>query len=244
MYKARENNMIKHKYNIKKDIEQKRATITELLHTQAKHLDDVAWIKSAFIKETLVLNQCQDQEIRHDTSSESIHNIGVTWDMIVSRTNITNFSLSDVFDVHYSLTQNTDVVPCALRTSIVYSLQQVVPADPSPEVTRQKIDDILFRLNSGKQSILQRAFDVHYELIALQPFRDFNKRTARMIMNWFLINRGYRPIAFNAATDNQDYTAALRMAASGDKKTYYNYMYKCMSRTQNMFIDKLSTYIR
>lgn len=236
--------MTKTQYNIKKDIEEKRIVITNLLHRQAKHLDDVAWIKSTFIKETLVLNQCNDKDLRFFTSSESIHNIGQTWDMIASRTNITNFSLSDVFDIHYSLAQNTEVVPGLLRTRCVYNLQQIVPPVSNPEVMRQKIDDILYRLNSGKKSILQRAFDVHYELIVLQPFQDFNKRTARMVMNWFLINRGYRPIAFNAPSDNQNYMAALRMAVNNDKKSYYNYMYRCMSRTQDLFIDKLKTSIR
>ena len=237
---SKENPMTKkNTYDIKKDIERKRELITNTMHRHAKHLDDVAWVKSTFIKETLVLNQCADPAIRHETSSESIHNIGSTWDMIVSRTNIANFTLGNVIDLHCKLSTDTDVAPGAFRTTCVYNLQQIIPADPSPEVTRQKIDDIIYRLNSGKKSILQRAFDVHYELIALQPFKDFNKRTARMLMNWFLINRGYRPIAFNHASDNHEYTAALRAAMNGDKRTYYNYMYKCMSRTQSLFLDKL-----
>ncbi len=230
----------KEAYNIKKSIENKRNLITELLHKRAKHLDDVAWIKSAFIKETLVLNQCSDQLLRLETSSESIHNIGETWDMIVARKNIANFTISDVMDIHYSLAQNTDVTPGRIRTKCVSILQTLVPAQPTPEITRQRIDDILYRLNTGKQTILQRAFDAHYELIVLQPFTDFNKRTARMLMNWFLITRGYRPIAFNVSTDNKEYMNALRSAIQGDKKTYYTYMYKCMSRTQDLFIDKLS----
>lgn len=232
----------KETYNIKKDIERKRDLITGILRKYAKHLDDIAWVKSAFIKETLVLNQCADNEIRHETSSESIHNIGIAWDMIVSRTNIANFTISNVMDIHYKLAQDTDITPGAFRTKTVCNLQQLIPADPSPEVTRQKLDDIIYRLNSGKKSILQRAFDAHYEIIALQPFTDFNKRTARMFMNWFLINRGYRPIAFNCANDNKDYMSALHSAVRGDMKSYYAYMYKCMSRTQNMFIEKLESH--
>lgn len=230
----------KEAFNIKQAIETKRETITKLLHANAKHLDDISWIKSAFIKETLILNQCPDHAVRHETCSESIHNINVTWDIIVSRTNITKFSILDVVDIHCNLAHNTDVIPGKIRTACVYNLQTLIPATPSQEVTRQRIDDILYRLNSGKQSILQRAFDAHYDLIMLQPFTDFNKRTARMLMNWFLINHGYRPIAFNMATDNKDYMNALRARINGDKKTYYSYMYKCMSRTQDLFIERLS----
>ena len=50
----------KETYDIKKDIERKRELITDILHKRAKHLDDVAWVKSTFIKETLILQQCAD----------------------------------------------------------------------------------------------------------------------------------------------------------------------------------------
>ena len=229
----------KEAFNIKQAIETKRETITKLLHANAKHLDDISWIKSAFIKETLILNQCPDHAVRHETCSESIHNINVTWDIIVSRTNITKFSILDVIDIHCNLAHNTDVIPGKIRTASVYNLQTLIPATPSQEVTRQRIDDILYRLNSGKQSILQRAFDAHYDLIMLQPFTDFNKRIARMLMNWFLINHGYRPIAFNKRGDKNAYIQALQARASGDKRAYTDYMSKCQLRTQCDIIKHL-----
>ena len=229
----------KQAFDIKKEIERKRKTINYLMNKRAKHLDDIAWIKSAFIKETLVLNQCPDKDIRFDTSSESIQNICTTWDTIVQRQNIVNITISDVMDIHCNMSHNTDVIPCQIRTKCVYNLATLIPAQQTPEIMRQRIDDILYKLNSGKQSILQRAFDAHYEFIILQPFNDFNKRTARMLMNWFLISKGYRPIAFTHTTDNKNYVGALKDARNGDKKSYYNYMYNCMSRSQDMFIDKL-----
>ena len=230
----------KYIYNIKQDIENKRNIINALLDKHAKHLDDIAWIKGAFIKESLNLNQCNDKDIRFDTCSEFIQNINGTWDTIVQQTNKKDFKLTDIMDIHYNLTKNTDVIPCGMRTKMVYTLSVPVPAQPCPEITRQHLDDILYRMNSGKQRTLQRAFDAHYEIIILQPFQDFNKRTARMIMNWFLISNGYRPIVFNYASDNHEYMEALRYAIKGDKKSYYGYMYKCMLRTQQDIIKQLT----
>jgi Fic family protein len=227
-------------YNIKQDIEEKRKIINALLNKHAKHLDDIAWIKGAFIKESLVLNQCSDKDIRYDTCSDFIQNINGTWDTIVQQTNKKVFKLSDIMDIHYNLTKNTDIIPCSMRTKMVYALSTPIPAQSTPEITRQYLDDILYRMNNGKQQPLQRAFDAHYEIIILQPFKDFNKRTARMIMNWFLISKGYRPIAFNYATDNQEYMNSLRCALNGDKKAYYGYMYKCMLRTQQDIIRRLT----
>lgn len=225
-------------YDIKKAIESNRAIIDALLSSCAKHLDDIAWIKGAMIKESLVLNPCHDQDIRYDTCSDFIQNIGDTWDTIVQRANVTNFSVSDVMEIHYNLAKNTDVIPCQMRTEMVCVLSTPVLTQ-NQEITRQKINDILYQMTNGEKEILQRAFDAHYEFIILQPFKDFNKRTARMLMNWFLISKGYRPIIFNYATDNRSYMNALHDAINGDKKSYYSYMYHCLERTQQMFINKL-----
>lgn len=231
----------KEEYNIKKYIENQREQISTLLNERAKHFHDIGWFKSAFIKETLVLNQCADHSIRQETSSESILNINATWDIIMSKTNIANLTIYDVMDIHRHLAQDTEIRPCEIRTKMVQNLQTIFPAPASPEIVRQKIDDILYRLNHGNAPILQRAFDVHYELIILQPFTDFNKRTARMLMNWFLVKRGYCPVAFNQASDNRNYMNALRARLNGDKKAYYGYMYKCLARTQGETITRLRT---
>lgn len=233
----------KQTYDIKHAIEEKREIITQLLHQKAKHLDDIAWIKGELVKETMILNQCPDSELRNNICGVFICNINKTWDMIASRKNTLQFTKFDLLDIHRSLAQNTEnVIPGDIRTSSAYSEQLAIqiPGLPNADVMYQKIDQVLYTLNSSTTTILQRAFDVHYSLIELQPFTDFNKRTARTLMNWFLINRGYRPIIFNNSTDNKDYMLALRKCAHGDKKHYYSYMYKCMSRSQDMFIEKLT----
>ena len=73
----------------------------------------------------------------------------------------------------------------------------------------------------------------------LQPFDDFNKRTARLIMNWVLLQNGYRPIAFNKRGDKTDYIASLTARANGNKRQYTDYMSKCQLRTQRAILKQL-----
>lgn len=232
----------KQTFDIKKEIEYKREQINSLLHKRAKHVNDLYWVKNALMRESIILHQCPSDKIRQEISPESITNICDTWTDICRQTSVINFNLSDVINLHRSLSTEAGITPGALRTFAAYSeqLQINLPELPNEELMRQQLDNALYTLNSGKKTVLQRAFDIHYEIIAMQAFTDFNKRTARMLMNWFLINKGYRPIIFNAQSDHTNYMLALRQCAHGDKKSYYNYMYKCMSRSQDMFIDKLS----
>ena len=102
-----------------------------------------------------------------------------------------------------------------------------------------KLNEILFKMNKDNISPITKAFTIHYDLIALQPFDDFNKRTSRLIMNWVLIQNGYRPVVFNQRTDKQKYIDAFTSYANGDCKAYMSYMAGCLARTQREIIRVL-----
>ena len=104
---------------------------------------------------------------------------------------------------------------------------------------RVHIDDLIYQFNADNSSILDKVFELHYHLIELQPFEDFNKRTARGVMNLALVQHGYSPIVFNAKTDHTEYLNAY-LARTEDRKCEYNeYMLKCLARTQKQIIKVL-----
>ena len=98
---------------------------------------------------------------------------------------------------------------------------------------------MIYQFNADKSSILDKIFELHYHLIELQPFEDFNKRTARGVMNLALVQHGYSPVVFNAKSDHLGYLDAY-LARNEEHKTEYNeYMLKCMLRTQKQIIAVL-----
>jgi Fic family protein len=99
------------------------------------------------------------------------------------------------------------------------------------------LNNIVYNMNNESEDVLHRAFDAHYELIALQPFDDFNKRTARLVMNWFLVQNGYRPVVFNNKSDKRKYIEAITAYANGDRKKYMSFMQSCLVRTQEQLIN-------
>ena len=66
--------------------------------------------------------------------------------------------------------------------------------------------------------------DAHYQIIALQPFGDFNKRTARIVADIILMRNGHPPFRFDRRIDNVDYYNALRARVNNDDKEYEKYM--------------------
>jgi Fic family protein len=65
----------------------------------------------------------------------------------------------------------------------------------------------------GIHPVLQAA-ELHYNLAAIHPFADGNGRTARLLMNYHLLRRGF-PHTIIDATQRSEYLAALDEANAG-----------------------------
>lgn len=201
------------------------------------------WIRHELIEETKILFQYPDYLPQKDKENYldfvSLTNIGKAWEFISKAPQTkTIFDTYDLKDLHKILTQDTNI-PCGqYRTSDAY-IEQLRMHAPSYNKSLQLLDNAFFHLNNQNVPILSRAFDIHYDLIAIQPFEDFNKRTARLFMDWFLIQNGYRPILFNKRTDKNDYMNAIRQRKNGDYKAYSCYMYSCLLRSQENLIKQI-----
>lgn len=229
---------------LKAHIEQNRQTISCMLSGADTHkrLNNVNWLRhelSYTEPRTLFYVPTRDQEPYLDYNC--MKNLGLAYDYIISNPNTTIDAL-EICRIHSILCADTFIHGGGYRqTGKVLEITvngQRMHAPDAPEIPFQ-LNQILFKLNNSNECAISRAFNIHYDLIALQPFDDFNKRTARLIMNWVLIQNGYRPIVFNHSTDKAKYREAITANANGDHKTYTRYMSACMLRTQNEIINLL-----
>ena len=94
------------------------------------------------------------------------------------------------------------------------------------------MNNIIYKANTSKSNILDRAFDIHYDIVALQPFEDFNKRLARATMNLFLVLNKMPMIFFNnKKEDKLGYVDAIAARANGRNKEYTEYMLRVTERS-------------
>lgn len=240
---------IKKSTDIRDAIQYNHHKISELLANQAKHFSDLDWVPYQIHKESEIL-----MRIPYDTKSRSkkfwldypsIKNQEKTYEYICSR-NAQRKTITrlEVIDIHRRLAYKTKIAPGRYRISNGVYLIGTGIAAPDYNRIDSTMDDIVFRLNnnnSGKD-FLTRALDFHYEMFATQPFDDYNKRTARMVMNWFLLQNDCEPILFNRRTDYRNYAHALMARAQNDCHTYNRYMLECLVRTQEDIIDILKNH--
>ncbi|MEZ4850620.1 MAG: Fic family protein [Bacteroidia bacterium] len=97
----------------------------------------------------------------------------------------------------------------------------------TPEETPALMNDLIvwFRNQSENEepnSILIAAV-FHYRFIRIHPFDDGNGRTARILMNFILMQHGYPPVIIKTE-DKENYFAALRQADAGQIAPFFEYI--------------------
>lgn len=230
----------KQKITTKQQIALKRAELDDCFDSfsSVKRTNNLNWLRRQIaFEEPQILCPVPKQ----DLDETSMSNIATTYDYIMANKS-QEINIEDIRIIHAKLCSNTNIDGYNFRTTnckLRMSIDGMTYNAPDYSVIDYELRQIIYNMKHSKHDVLTRAYDAHYEMIMLQPFDDFNKRTARLIMNWVLLQNGYRPIAFNKRSDKAAYISALQSRACGDKRAYTEYMAKCQLRTQEGILKHL-----
>ncbi|MDR0980051.1 MAG: Fic family protein [Candidatus Nomurabacteria bacterium] len=206
-------NLLPNISNLSRKITDYRKRVADLpLDLHAKELErftvDFAW-KSASLEgntysqiETETLLKYREQAEGHsEAEAIMIINHKATFDRI--RNNLANFkklNLSDILDVHQSLTQGLGVEFGIRKHAVRITGTNYLPLDNQFAITENLSRAI--DLINAKTNTIEKALLISALLIYLQPFSDGNKRTARMIGNAVLMAGDIAPISYRNTDDS------------------------------------------
>ncbi|KAF2359328.1 Fido domain [Trinorchestia longiramus] len=147
-----------------------------------------------------------------------------------------SITLQDLLDIHLRVLGHTDP-PAAghLRTTQVFVGPHLPPA-PS------RLDELMQRfiawLNDPASLALhpvRYAALAHYQLVYIHPFVDGNGRTARLLMNFLLMQAGYPPIIIRHQ-DRLEYYDTLQAANEGDTRPFVRFISHCTEKTLDVYL--------
>lgn len=170
----------------------------------------------------------------------NLANLSTAWIQILNSPHNIVIDSYQIRDMHKLLCRDTENTQGGIyRISNTFAMRR-----QSPDYNKllYKMNDIEYKLSPQymkNNSPIITALDVHSDMVEAQPFTDYNKRTARMIMNWVLFKNYYSPILFNYPSDGKLYMENLRASLDDNKQVYYEYMLMCMVRTQRDIIALL-----
>lgn len=110
----------------------------------------------------------------------------------------------------------------------------------TPEETPAKMHDLLVWYN---EKVTQKDFnpiliaaEFHYKFIRIHPFDDGNGRTARILMNFILMQFHYPPVIVKTE-DKANYFAALQLADVGNIEAFIEYIAQNLVRSLEIMIS-------
>ncbi len=103
-----------------------------------------------------------------------------------------------------------------------------------PKRMRKYVDYV--NENPDKLDIIELAALIHYGLVEIHPFTDGNGRTARLIMNLFLMRHGY-PVTMVLKVDRKKYYNRLKEADNGNVKPFVDFTGRAVERSLDLYLD-------
>lgn len=115
--------------------------------------------------------------------------------------------------------------------------------DPiEPYLIHDEMDKLFkwFKKNPSKLDVIELAAIFHHKLVYIHPFVDGNGRTARLAMNFILMQHGYPPtIILN--NDRKRYYRTLSQADEGDYVPFINFIGRAVERQLVIYLDAIKT---
>jgi Fic family protein len=134
------------------------------------------------------------------------------------------------------LTKNTGVVYGGRIRFFDVRIQGSTHIPPSHMEVKKHIRNFLkwYSANKNKLHPFELATLIHAKLTWIHPFEDGNGRTARAIMNFILMKKGF-PMFFIPIEKREEYSQSLEIA---DKRHYKDYVSKML----HLIIDQIRSY--
>lgn len=239
---------MKTRQQLRENIKTYRAQIDKYASgpNNVRRLNNIYWVRYRMTSvEPTILFQAANDKTKIDYTY--IHNIDSVYDYInqfQDRPTYHQLNVDDIKKMHTLFASHTHMewVGGQYRTgdkvlNIIVNDSRMHTIDAN--LVEYTMNEIVHRANTSKASILDRAFDLHYEIIATQPFEDYNKRLARATMNLFLVLNDLPMIFFDNREDKRGYIDAFAARANGQRKLYTEYMLRVTERSYRSILQNI-----
>ncbi len=121
-----------------------------------------------------------------------------------------------------------------LNVRILGAIKSPPRAEKVPGLMERFVERI--NKNLDKLNAVEMAAYIHYGFVGIHPFVDGNGRTARLLMNLFLMRHGF-PITMVLKVDRKKYYGCLRKADQEDMTPFFNFIGRCVERSLDLYLD-------
>lgn len=151
-------------------------------------------------------------------------------------------SISEVFirNIQQLIVKETDSASAGnyRNSNVIITGSNHTPPDAS--AVPHLMSDLIRWINNNKDkfSPIELAAFLHHKIVFIHPFFDGNGRTARLVMNLILMQKGY-PLVMILKNDRKRYYDSLDKADKKNYKPFIHFIAQALERSLNIYLRTL-----
>lgn len=144
----------------------------------------------------------------------------------------------DVLDIHALILKKIEDENAGRYRNVAVRIRGADVILPNPLKVPELMDGFFAWLHGeNTDHPVKIAADAHIKLVSIHPFSDGNGRTARLLLDLLLMQKGYPP-ALVRKEDRDIYIDSIQKAQlSNNFDDYYKVMYRAIDRSLDIYLD-------
>lgn len=148
-------------------------------------------------------------------------------------------TLQDILDIHRMILKKIDDSDAGRIRNTPVRISGSTTILPNPLKVPELMNEFIHWLQTAGDQPVQIAADAHFRLVTIHPFVDGNGRTARLLMNFILIQAGFPPAIIKKEERNR-YLNTLETGQTRDNlNAYYELIYDAINRSLDIYLESV-----
>ncbi|MGH7203599.1 MAG: Fic family protein [Candidatus Levyibacteriota bacterium] len=146
-------------------------------------------------------------------------------------------TIQDILDIHKMILQKIDDTDAGRLRSTPVRISGSTTVLPNPLKVPELMESFIHWLQTATDHPVQIAADAHYKLVSIHPFIDGNGRTARLLMNFILMQSHFPPAIIKKEERNRYLNALETGQTKNNLDAYYELIYDAVDRSLDIYLE-------
>ena len=146
---------------------------------------------------------------------------------------------SDVLELHALILDRIDPQNAGFYRKSGVRISGTDYTPPNAAKVPERMKEVYRTLNKKSKEPIETAAQIHREFVDVHPFIDGNGRTARLLLNLYLMRNGFPPVII-LRTERQQYIRSIIEGQVGKNPApFAHFVAQAVERSLNMYLDSL-----
>lgn len=162
-------------------------------------------------------------------------------DFVESLVNKPRIEEIDVLNLHAMILDRIDPENAGFYRRGAVRISGTIYTPPNPVKVPALMREVYALMNTKGGEPIETAARIHKRFVDIHPFIDGNGRTARLLLNLYLMRNGYPPVIILRAERLKYIRTIMQARAENDISPFANFVAKAVERSLDIYLDSLGT---